>query len=296
MEAQQEGRVVLINFSFVPEERACVSIHERALEFGDSLYEVIKVRSSVPLFLEDHLTRLLKGMQTLAFPKLEVDDLKKSLMELLKRNDLKKGLIYLQVSRGCSPREHTPSPALTPSFWAYTKTASFPGLQERAKGFRLISLPDTRWYWTSIKTTNLLPNVMAKAQAKAQGADEALFLGPQQEIREAASANVFFIKGQTIVTPKLNPHILPGITRLQLLSLLKALRMEAREADLTLQEALEMDEAFLTATSYDIYPISGLDSKTFSSTHPNALTPRIMESFESHIQVFKSQHSPEGTL
>jgi D-alanine transaminase len=296
MEAHQEERVVLVNFSFVPEERALVSIHDRPLECGASLYEVIKVRSSAPLFLRPHLARLLKGMQTLDFPWLAMDKLKESLVELVKRNELESGLIYLQVSRGCSPREHTPPKALTPSFWAYTKNVPFPLPKERIKGLNLISLPDTRWYWACIKTTNLLPNVMAKAQAKTKGADEALFLGPKQEIREAASANIFFVKDQTILTPRLTPHILPGISRLKLLSFLKRWGIKAYEADLTLKDALEMEEAFLTATSYEIYPIVRLDSKTFSSNLSNSLTLGIMERFESYIQAFESKHSSLRTL
>jgi D-alanine transaminase len=284
MKEPLEAGLVLMNFSFVASSLASVSIHERALEFGDSLYEVLKVRSGMPLFLEGHLERLKNGMRFLAFPGLPIERLKASLLELVLKNALTDGLLYLQVSRGCNPREHVPPQNLTPTFWAYTMKADFDGPKERRGGVRVISKPDSRWMFPSIKTTNLLPNTLAKAEAKGLGADEALFVGPNGEIREASSANVFFVKKKAVFTPKLTPQILPGITRMALLKLLGAHGIEAHEADLTLQEALGMDESFLTATSYDIRPIEALDGNLYASCGPDAFTAAIMELFEAHIQ------------
>ena len=284
MKEPLEAGLVLMNFSFVASNLASVSIHDRALEFGDSLYEVLKVRSGMPLFLEGHLERLKNGMRFLAFPGLPIERLKASLLELVLKNALTDGLLYLQVSRGCKPREHVPPQNLTPTFWAYTTKVAFDGLKERFRGIRVISRPDPRWMFPSIKTTNLLPNTLAKAEARGLGADEALFVGPNGEIREASSANVFFVKKKAVFTPKLTPQILPGITRMALLKLLDAHGIEAHEADLTLQEALGMDESFLTATSYDIRPIEALDGNLYASSGPNSFTAAIMELFEAHIQ------------
>lgn len=290
MKGSLEAGFVLMNFSFVTANQAGVSIHERALEFGDSLYEVLKVRSGNPLFLEDHLERLKNGMGFLAFPELPIEKLKASLLELLLKNSLEEGLLYLQVSRGCDSREHVPPQTLTPTFWAYTKKAAFNGIKERLRdGMRVLSRPDPRWMYPCIKTTNLLPNVLAKAEVKGLGADEALFLGPKGEVREAASANVFFVKKKTVYTPKLTPQILPGITRMALLKLLRKHGILVQEDHITLQEALRMDESFLTATSYDIRPIEALDGNLYGSMGRDAFTPSIMEIFESHIQEVSSR-------
>ena len=271
---------VLLNSKLVNRENALISIHNRAVEFSDSLYEVIKVKNSTLLFLDLHMERLAMGMAFLYFPHIDTNEIKEEIKKLVDTNGLINGIVYLQVSRGENPREHIPPVNIRPTYWAYTKIMEFPTVSERIKGVKIVSHPDIRWKIPSIKTTNLLPNIIARRKAADQGAKEALLYGKDGTIHECTSSNIFFIKSNTVITPILEEQILSGITRRTMIEMLLDNQFSVKEERISISDIVTMDEAFLTATTYDIMPIGSIDGHKLRSSAKGAITLSIIQMFE----------------
>jgi len=235
------------------------TIEDRGFFFADSIYEVIRARNGKPFFLEEHLTRLEKGLKEIKIDlKLDSGYLEEVIKKSLKKLKKKEAAIYLQITRGKEPRSHLPRRKIKPTIIIIT--SEFRPLAPRLfkEGVSLILYPDIRWARCDIKTTMLLPNVLAKIEAKERGFFDALFY-KNGYITESTSSSFFGIIGGKLITHPATHDILPSITREKVLQIAKNLEIPIEERPLALEEIRKLEGAFLAGTTYDILPVKRIE-------------------------------------
>src|SRR5699024_153402 len=238
-----------------------VDIEDRGYQFGDGIYEVIGVYDGEPLMMDEHMERLERSAREL---RLTLPDstqkLKSNLVKLVEANGLEEGIIYMQVSRGIASREHGfPNPETPAVTVAYTREEERESDVED-QGRAAILAEDIRWLRCDIKTLNLLPNVMAKQKAVENNAVEAI-LHRGDTITEASASNVFMVKDGELYTHPADNYILNGITRRKIIQLCDELNINVNEQTYTVDDLLNADEVFISATKLDIIPILKIDDQ-----------------------------------
>ncbi len=256
------SRIVHLNGAYLPEEQAKVSVFDRGFVMGDAVYEVTPVLGGKLLEFEGHMNRLDRSMKELEIIcELTRDQWLGIHRELIRRNDLDEGMIYLQVSRGnAGDRDFRYPPTGTPPT-VVLYTQSKPGLADdpRARqGIKVISLPDLRWHRRDIKTVQLLYPSMARMAAEAAGKNDAWFV-EDGFVTEGSSNNVYIVKDGKIITRQLSRDILHGITRASLLKYAVEAQMKIEERPFTIEEAQSADEAFYTSASSFVMPVVEVD-------------------------------------
>lgn len=248
----------LINGKLVDRENARISIMDRGFLFGDGVYEVIKIKKGIPIFFREHLERLKSSLEKARIP--YPTGLEEDLALLLAKTPVEEGALYVQITRGVHLRDHFPPPDLKPTTIAFTYPYAFPTPKEVQKGYKAITVRDTRWGRCDIKTISLMGAILAKLEAQDKGAQEVLFINEEKHIREGGSTNFFVVKNGALYTAPLDNHILPGITRNILLEIAQALALPVHLEHPKLQEASTWEEAFLTGTLTGVMPIYQIDA------------------------------------
>ncbi|MBP1806603.1 D-amino-acid transaminase [Rubellimicrobium aerolatum] len=274
------SRIVHVNGTYVPEEEARVSVFDRGFLMADGVYEVTSVLGGKLVDFPGHLARLRRSLAELdmASPATD-DDLLAIHRELVARNGITDGMVYLQVTRGAPPdRDFAyPNPPVPPTLVLFTQ--SKPGLADSpmAKtGMTVVSIPDQRWARRDIKTVQLLYPSMGKMMAKAQGADDA-WMVEDGVVTEGTSNNAYIVKGNAIITRDLGPHILSGITRAAVLRFARESQMQVEERPFTIEEALTADEAFVTSATTFVMPVVRLDGQPIGAGRPGPVAARLRE-------------------
>lgn len=275
--------LVLLNDQLVPRREAKVDIEDRGYQFGDGIYEVVRFYNGQTFLMEEHLERLERSAREIRLQlPLSIDKLHKRLDQLVKQSACTDGIIYLQVTRGVAPRNHPfPSPEVKAQLVAYTKPYQrpFPQLEQGVKG-KLIE--DIRWLRCDIKSINLLPNILAKQQAVENGAYEAI-LHRDGKVTEGSSSNVFIVKEGILYTHPANHLILNGITRQFVLKLCADLNLSVIEHVFDVNELLQADEVFITATTTEIMPIIQVDDQKIGQGLPGPITRKLIQAYEERI-------------
>lgn len=249
--------IAYVNGEFIPTEYASISINDRGLQFGDAIYEVWAVINGKLLDEEGHFIRLNRSMNELAINNIfNKASLKIIFRELLARNRVKNGIIYLQISRGTAPRDHAFANDLVPNIIITARPKNFSQLEAKAqKGFHIKTTKDNRWGRVDIKTTNLLPNVLAKQNALDNNFDDVWFVDDNNFITEGSAQNAWIVKDKTIITRPLSNEILAGITRQSVLKLIQSLNLKILERAFSIDELYNCDEAFVTSATSFVTPI-----------------------------------------
>ncbi len=273
-------RTVYVNGDYLPEADATVSVFDRAFLMADGVYEVTSVLGGKLIDFPGHLARLQRSLDALEIrnPLSDAEWLEIH-RELVARNDLEDGMIYLQVSRGNpGDRDFTwPGPEVAPTVVLFTQ--SKPGLAESPQaqtGMSVISIPDIRWGRRDIKTVQLLYPSMGKMMAKKAGADDAWMI-EDGFVTEGTSNNAYIVKGGRIVTRQLSSDILHGITRAAVLRFAREAQMEVEERAFTIEEAKAADEAFITSASAFVMPVVQIDGEKLGSGTPGPVATRLRE-------------------
>ncbi|MBV9996564.1 MAG: D-amino-acid transaminase [Caulobacteraceae bacterium] len=260
------GRVAYVNGRFAPHGEAAVSVEDRGYQFADGVYEVWAVLGGRLADADGHFQRLERSLRELKIvPPMTRAALEVVLRETVRRNRVREGLVYLQVTRGVAPRDHAfPSPAPRPSVVVTAHSVDRAAADARAEaGAAVITVPETRWARCDIKTVALLPNVLAKQQARAAGAVEAWFVDELGLVTEGASSNAWIVdKAGALRTRDTQANILRGITRGTLLRVMAREGLKVEERPFTPQEALEAREAFITGAGTLLLPIVRVDGHT----------------------------------
>jgi len=269
---------------FVPEEEVRISPNDRGYYFGDGIYEVFRVYGGRLFEAEAHYERLrlsAEGLK-LALP-WGVDGLRRAVEELIERNALSEGTVYLQITRGAAPRNHLFPAGADPVALAYTREVARP-VQAMETGISVISLADIRWLHCNYKTLNLLANVLAKQEASERGAADAI-LHRDGIVTESSASNVAIVKDGVLLTHPADNLILHGVTRAVALHLARAAEISVQERSFTLDELYDADEAFVTGTTVEITPIVSVDGRAVGGGAPGPVTRRLQRDFASAIQL-----------
>ena len=258
---QREPSVAWIGDRLVPWPEAVLPIEDRGLQFAESVYEVLPVTRGRARLVTPHFERMRTGAAAVGVEAgVPGDDALLALAELLiARERLDEALLYLQVTGGVAPRRHIPTEGPRPTLVAYLREHRFPREADVARGLTAITTPDPRWAHCDVKTTMLLPAVLARRAAAAHGADEAIFLGPDDRVLEGAASNVFALADGRLSTPGNSEHMLPGTMRALVYAAAGRLGIPVEARDLFRYELLAADEVFVTATSSLALPVLAVD-------------------------------------
>ncbi len=275
------SRIVYVNAEFVPEAEARVSVFDRGFLMADGVYEVTSVLGGKLIDFAGHVARLERSLKELdmAMP-MSAEALLAVHRELVARNEVIDGSVYLQITRGSSgDRDFVfPDPGVTPQT-VVMFTQSKLGMAETPlarTGIRVISIDDIRWHRRDIKTVQLLYPSMGKMMAKAAGCDDA-WLVEDGMVTEGTSNNAYIVRGNTIITRQLGNDILHGITRAAVLRFAREAQMTVEERPFTIAEAQAADEAFITSASMFVMPVVEIDGAKVGTGKPGALTARLRE-------------------
>ena len=273
-------RIVYVNGDYLPEDQAKISVFDRGFLFADGVYEVTSILEGKILDFDGHARRLTRSLKELdmAAP-VTMDALLDIHRELIARNDLSEGMIYLQVTRGAdADRDFAfPDPAKVPSSLVlFTQSKSIADNPAAKKGLKVISIEDQRWVRRDIKTVQLLYPSMGKMVAKAAGCDDAWMI-EDGYVTEGTSNNAYIVKDGKIITRHLSNEILHGITRAAVLRFAKEAQMIVEERAFTIDEAKDADEAFITSASTFVMPVVEIDGAQLGGGAPGPVAARLRE-------------------
>jgi len=276
-------RVAYVNGAYVPRAEAGVSIEDRAVQFADSIYEVWGVRDGRFADEEGHFTRLTRSLAELRIaPPMSEGALKAVLREVVRRNRLRDGLLYLQISRGVARRDHTfPSPAVTPTIIVTASRMDRRALDARAEtGIAVITAPDIRWGRCDIKTTGLLPNALARQRAKEEGAFEAWLVTPDGLVSEATASNAWIVDADGVLrTAPESANILRGVTRAAIMALARERQVTVEERSFTVEEALNAREAFITSATAAALAVVRIDGRKIADGAPGPVARALRDAY-----------------
>lgn len=277
-------RLAYVDGRIVPLANAAVSVEDRGFQFADAVYEVCAVANGRLFDWDLHAQRLTRNLSALgiAAPLAEAA-LLAQVRRLLAVNRACQALLYIQVTRGAGRRDHglrPDRPTLVMTVRPFDLAARV-GMQ--AKGVAVASVNDQRWGRCDIKTVGLLPNVLAKAAAKAAGGFEAWLVDDTGVVAEGASTNAWIVRGGRLITHPLSARVLPGVMRATTIRLARDLQIGIDERPFALAEAHSADEAFLTATTAPVIGVVRLDSHAIADGQPGPVTRRLGEAMWGEI-------------
>lgn len=252
-------KITYINGRFLPHENAYTHIDDRGYQFADGVYEVVLALKNTLIDWALHCTRLRRSLCEMRIEYSFGDDsLLQLVHELMDRNGLENAMIYIQVTRGVTPRAHNfPQGNISPVVLMTAAEPSYPSDKEYKNGVPVITLPDIRWKRRDIKTISLLPNILAKQEATEKGAAEAILIEDDGFITEGSSSNFFiFDESGTLRTHPLSNRILGGVTRDGIINVAKLAGMKVEESPFTLVELMKSNGAFISSTTKHILPVT----------------------------------------
>ena len=270
------SRTVYVNGEYVPEEDAKISVFDRGFLFADGVYEVSSVLDGKLIDNKAHIIRLKRSLDELSMdepcPMEEVEAVQK---EMLKRNNLSEGLLYLQVTRGAADRSFNFPSDPKSSLVMFTQVLNLSNNPVAEKGLSVISVPDLRWHRRDIKTVQLLFPSMAKMEATKKGADDA-WLIEDGYVTEGTSNNAWIITQEgTLVTRQLSNDILHGITRKSVMRFCEERQIKIEERLFTIEEAKNAKEAFITSASAFVMPVVSIDGVKLGNGKPRDMTKQL---------------------
>lgn len=285
-----------MNGVIIDEDRACVSILDRGLNYGDGVFETIKAVDGVPIFLARHMERLKNGARSIGMSARTLGplmaDIKAGAIErLLRSNRLNSGSAYIRVTvtRGIDAGGHLPQACTQPTAIIRTKPLDEKAIQARqTKGISAVLLRSHIPAIPSVKTLNYLPNVLGRYEAAKRGADEGIFTDGRNRVSEGTSSNLFMVALGVIKTPPVQGAglngVLPGVTRGYVLELAASKGLKARETGFTADKLAVCDEAFLTNSISGIVPLIKVDGISIGSGRPGPVTTALQEVYNALVR------------
>jgi D-alanine transaminase len=283
------SRIAYVNGRYLPLREAVVNVEDRGYQFSDGVYEVCEVRGGRLIDERRHMERLARSLGEL---KIAVPMTPKALSvvfhEVVRRNRIRWGIVYLQISRGVARRDHAfPAPGTAPSVVVTARNLDLAAAEKlAADGVAVITLPDNRWERVDIKSVSLLPNVLAKQAAREQGAREAWFVDKQGYVTEGSSSNAWIVtRDGKLVTRHVDHAILKGITRTVVLEMLESHGLKLEERGFSVGEAQEAREAFITSASQIVLPVVRIDGRPVGNGAPGLVATALRRDFHQHAEV-----------
>ena len=280
------SRIAYVNGRYLPRREASVNVEDRGYQFADGVYEVCEVREGAIIDQPRHLARLERSLGELRIRMpVAASALTVILRETVRRNRVRNGIVYLQITRGVARRDFAFPPLGTrPSLVVSARSLDRASNEMRAaRGIAIVTVPESRWARVDIKSLSLLPNVLAKQAARDRGADEAWFVDREGLVTEGASSNAWIVArdGRVITRPADN-GILRGITRTVLIGVLEGQRLQLEERPFRVEEAYQAAEAFVTAASQIVMPVVRIDDRTIGAGSPGPVATALRADFHRH--------------
>jgi D-alanine transaminase len=271
------GEILSIGNAYTP-------IEDRGYQFGDAVYEFIESFDEHIFRLDAHLNRLKLSLEALDFPKISTQTLKQDITALFKQSGYKRAGLYLQVSRGVEPRDHSYSNSTPPVVSMTIKTLEGLDPSINEKGIKIRTCVDYRWGMCHIKTVQLLPAALEQHRAKKMGLSDTVFISKKGIVREGTCTNLFIVKEDILFTHPLDNHILPGITRDTIINrICKSLNITVKEQYFNIDQFYSAKEAFLCSTVLKIQPIIEADGKTIGNRLPGPITRQIQAEYDRQV-------------
>jgi D-alanine transaminase len=269
-----------LNGKIMPIEEARVPIEDRGYQFADAVYEYFASYKGRLFAVKEHLDRLEKSLRALEFPPISRELLRDAVVGTFQQAAIDRAGVYLQISRGVAPRNHAFPNGAKPQIVITVRQVPDTPKEYLEKGIGAITVTDIRWGRCDIKTVQLLPNVLAKQQALAAGAQDAIFVSPEGIVREGTSSNLFIASGGRLKTHPLTPHILPGITRAVLIDICRKINVEVEEVFFDNNTMLAADEVFITGTVTEVLSVCRIDGQTIGAGKPGPVAARLRKELE----------------
>ena len=275
---------VFLNGQFVDEQDANVPYNDRGYNFGDGIYEYIRIYDNTLFTAKEHFERFLRSASEL---NIDLDETIESLTDKVKKlaevNNVENGGVYIQVTRGAAPRDHAfPGPDVKPQMMAFTRSYGRP-VEKLEKGINAVTVEDIRWLRCDIKSLNLLGNVLAKEYAVKYNADEAI-QHRGETVTEGASSNVYAIKDGVVYTHPTNNYILNGITRRVIKAVAEEQEIPFKEETFTVDFLKQADEIIVSSTSVEVMPVIKLDGEAVGNGEVGPITRQLQKGFEQKIE------------
>ncbi len=265
--------IVYTNGRYLPYHQAHVHVEDRGFQFADGVYEVIYFKNRQLIDRDGHFERLQYSLDNISLNRpMNMQALQHICQQVIKRNRMNNGSIYLQITRGTARRDFPFPKNPKPSVIIIARRTATPTPQKVKKGVKVITVPDQRWARCDIKSIALLPATLAKQAAKEAGAFEAWQVNETGYVTEGSSTNAFIIKNEQIITHPVSNSILKGITRTTLIELAEKAGYTVDERRFTVQEAKEADEAFLSSTTNFILPVVQVDAQIIGNGKPGDIS------------------------
>ena len=273
--------IAYVNGEFIPLDQAVVPIEDRGFLFADGVYEVVATYRGKLFALEPHLQRLERSLRELRISlDIRAYGLEERIYEGVRRSGFDETLVYIQVTRGVAPRRHEfPHPDVEPTVAMTFKECYRLPAELFEGGAKVITRPDLRWKRCDIKSISLLPNALAKQEAKEAGTFEALLFDGQGRVTEGSSTSAFRVADGVLWTAPEGPHILSSITRGLLLDLARRVGVPVREEFSSLEEFLQADEVLLAGTTTEALGVVQIDEQQIGDGKPGPVTCRLREVF-----------------
>ncbi len=279
------SRIAYVNGQYVRHQDAAINIEDRGYQFADGVYEVIAAVGGGLVDSERHFERLERSLSELRIaPPCARRVLYVIAREVLRRNNVRDGILYLQITRGVAPRNHAFPDNSEPSLVMTASRSRRPPSALVEQGVAVITIEDTRWRRTDIKSVSLLPNVLGKQLARDVGAYEAWLVDSNGMITEGTSTNAWIVtsEGEAVTRP-LDHSVLAGITRLALLDVAREQGIPLVERAFSTAEAYGAAEAFLTSTTAFVLPVTSIDGQEIGDGRPGPVTRTLIDSYLDHV-------------
>jgi D-alanine transaminase len=277
------SRIAYVNGRYLPFADAKVHVEDRGYQFGDGVYEVCEVRGGLLIDERRHLDRLQRSLGELRIRvPMPLRALGIVMREVVARNRIRYGVVYVQITRGVARRDHAfPMPQVRPSVVVTARTLNKMRNEAVAeRGIAVVTVPDNRWGRVDIKTIGLLPNVLARQTAIERGARDVWFVDAAGIVTEASSANVWIVTpAGTLVTRHADNAILRGITRTVLFDAIKAQGLAVEQRGFTLEEAYGAREAFITSASQIVLPVVRVNDRPIGEGRPGPVAIALRRAY-----------------
>jgi D-alanine transaminase len=275
-----------LNGQLMPLEEARVPALDRGFLFGDAVYEVLRVYGGRPWLADEHFARLARSLDAVRIRGVDLERLRRRMLETIAAGSFREAIAYLQVTRGAAPRKHPFPAGVTPLEFLYVQEFADPYAEGRRTGAAVITQPDLRWDRCDIKSTNLLGNVLAMQAAVEAGGVEALLYLPDGTLTEGTHTSFFGVLDGELLTAPNSAAILPGITRGLVLRLSARAGVPVREHMLRRDDLGRVSELFLTGTTSEVLPVVRVDGRPVADGRPGAVTRRLQEAYAAEVREF----------
>ncbi len=277
------SEVIYLNGKLVSEAEAVVSVNDRGFLFGDAVYESVRSYDGRLWALDRHLLRLGRSLAAIDIQSVSLEDVSKGVVTAHEASGLPNAMIYLQITRGVAPRGHAYSRDLIPNILITVRDITPMIAGVKMDGVAAATRPDLRWRRCDIKSTNLLANVLAKAEAHDQGAHEAILVDADGCITEGSSTSVFWVHDDRLFATPPGPAILPGITEGLIIEIARDEGLAFAEERVPLERFRSCQEIFIAGTGHEICPVTTLDNQPVGEGRAGPITRRLQRAFTARV-------------